>query len=448
MGNVKINKSIVKNIKNIDEFEVDFNGATAYIIGGNTKGKTTFIRFLIDRLLSNTNDSKVLKDKTKEGYSEIQMSDGASFRYIITPEGKEKLSYISNGIEVKATKEIINRYISKPFDIDRFINSTPKDKVELLTRALNIDITQEKQDLVEAINNRRTWLNIKNEREAVLKNSTFVEGDVIDIDALLAKRKSIIDKYEKEVEEVNKKNEQIKADYDNKYKVLLSKMLEFNRQQNELKQKRDDIKQSIDILKKYSLDNIIKQLEEYLKSLPQPQPEKTIEQLDSYIGKPNYIAIPNKPDLTDIETKIEEARKHNALLENNKIYTANKANYEDALAEYNAADEQVKRIELAIKKKLASAKLPKGLTITEENIFYNGYEVDDKHLSTSELYIVALKLASITLKELKTLYFDCSPLDKNSIKDVLQWAQENDYQLLIERPDFDGGELRFELIEE
>jgi predicted ATP-dependent endonuclease of OLD family len=90
MSNVKINKSVVKNIKNIDEFEVDFNGATAYIIGGNTKGKTTFIRFLIDRLLSNTNDSRVLKDQTKEGYSEIQMSDGASFRYIITPEGKEK----------------------------------------------------------------------------------------------------------------------------------------------------------------------------------------------------------------------------------------------------------------------------------------------------------------------------------------------------------------------
>lgn len=448
MSNVKINKSVVKNIKNIDEFEVDFNGATAYIIGGNTKGKTTFIRFLIDRLLSNTNDSKVLKDKTKEGYSEIQMSDGASFRYIITPEGKEKLSYMSNGIEVKATKEIINKYISKPFDIDRFLNSTPKEKVELLTKALNIDITKEKQELVEAINNRRTWLNIKNEREAVLKNSTFVEGNVIDIDSLLAKKKNIIDKYEKEVEEVNKKNEQIKADYDNKYKEMLSKMFEFNRKQNELKKKIDDIKQVIEILRQYSITNIIVQLEEYLKSIPEPQPEKTIEQLDSYIGKPNYIPIPTKPDLTDIETEIEEARKHNAQLETNKIYTANKTSYEDALAEYNAADEQVKKIELAIKKKLASVKLPKGLTITEENIFYNGFEVDDKHLSKSELYIVALKLASITLKELKSLYFDCSPLDKNSIKDVLQWAEENDYQLLIERPDFDGGELRFELVEQ
>jgi hypothetical protein len=30
---------------------------------------------------------------------------------------------------------------------------------------------------------------------------------------------------------------------------------------------------------------------------------------------------------------------------------------------------------------------------------------------------------------------------------VFQWAKENDLQLLIERPDFDGGELRLEIIE-
>jgi hypothetical protein len=56
-------------------------------------------------------------------------------------------------------------------------------------------------------------------------------------------------------------------------------------------------------------------------------------------------------------------------------------------------------------------------------------------------------LSSVNLKELKTLYFDCSPLDKNSMEAVLKWAKENDLQLLIERPDFDGGELRFEIIE-
>lgn len=40
----KINRTYVKNIKNIDEFVADLNGATAYIIGGNTKGKTHFFR--------------------------------------------------------------------------------------------------------------------------------------------------------------------------------------------------------------------------------------------------------------------------------------------------------------------------------------------------------------------------------------------------------------------
>lgn len=38
--------------------------------------------------------------------------------------------------------------------------------------------------------------------------------------------------------------------------------------------------------------------------------------------------------------------------------------------------------------------------------------------------------------------------NKISLSEIENWANENDLQLLIERPDFDGGEIKFELIEQ
>ena len=44
------------------------------------------------------------------------------------------------------------------------------------------------------------------------------------------------------------------------------------------------------------------------------------------------------------------------------------------------------------------------------------------------------------------MHFDASYLDKNSLSDIQLWADQNDLQLLIERPDFEAGEIKYEVI--
>ena len=73
--------------------------------------------------------------------------------------------------------------------------------------------------------------------------------------------------------------------------------------------------------------------------------------------------------------------------------------------------------------------------------------LDRNQISTSKLYCTALRIASMGLGEVKTLYFDASFLDKQSLSEIEVWANENDLQLLIERPDWDGGEIHYELID-
>lgn len=90
--------------------------------------------------------------------------------------------------------------------------------------------------------------------------------------------------------------------------------------------------------------------------------------------------------------------------------------------------------------------MPEGFGFTDEGITYNGFAFNKDQLSSSEIYISALKLAACGLGEVKTLHFDASFLDKNSLAEIEKWATENDLQLLIERPDFEAGEIEYHLI--
>jgi len=208
----KINRSYVKNIKNIDEFVAELNGATAYIIGGNTRGKTTFCSFLISRLMGDKPDVEVLKDKAKSGEASIKMDDGSEFRYVINPNGTEKLTYVySDGKEVKATKEIINKYLpNKFFDVNKFVVATPKEKIYILTKALGIDITEEQKKINDLIPVREERYRQKKAKQALYDEfKIYLSLSFDSIEELKSKKKLMLESYQKSVEEINKINKEI-----------------------------------------------------------------------------------------------------------------------------------------------------------------------------------------------------------------------------------------------
>ncbi len=118
-----------------------------------------------------------------------------------------------------------------------------------------------------------------------------------------------------------------------------------------------------------------------------------------------------------------------------------------AREEAEEADQKVKAIEQEKQEAIAEADFPEGFDIDENGLTYNGFPLSEKQISTSSKYIAALKLGAMVLGKVKTLHFDASSLDNNSLFEVQQWADGKDLQLLIERPDFDGGDIKYELIE-
>jgi hypothetical protein len=98
--------------------------------------------------------------------------------------------------------------------------------------------------------------------------------------------------------------------------------------------------------------------------------------------------------------------------------------------------------------KVKAANLPDEFEMTDEGLLYNGLPLTTNQISSSGKYICALKLGALSLGKIRTQHFDCSTLDKNSLMEVQKWAEENDMQLLIERPSWEGGDITYEIIQE
>jgi hypothetical protein len=94
----------------------------------------------------------------------------------------------------------------------------------------------------------------------------------------------------------------------------------------------------------------------------------------------------------------------------------------------------------------ASDKLPTWFTISDWDLLYNWLPLERSQQSSSALYVAWLKLAEKMLWEVKALHFDASFLDKNSLNDIWKWAQSQDLQLMIERPDYDWWEITYKFL--
>ncbi|MBO4234055.1 AAA family ATPase [Riemerella anatipestifer] len=398
---MKVKTITVSNLKAVSEMTADFNGCTAIITGGNNKGKTSFLKSLPERIRGNKPD-EIVKRGEEEGFAEWQMTDGSKFIWKFDTKTKkgESLSFITkDNIKTSVTREIANRYFPPIFDIDKFLHSTPKQQLKVLQDLTGVDIDEIDNRYKEAYDERTILNRIANEKKA----------RVIEIDDTYPTEKQDETELLEELNSIDTHNSKI--DYVEK-----------------------------GIAEKQEL---ISEKEEEVKRL-----QAKIQELQSEIEKGNEFLSKNKKKNNKEQLQIEIAK----VRENNKKYDERlqaerfNSEYQDALAKAQTQDELVKSIEQEKKEALESSNLPKGFEIKDGVLTFENYAISKDQLSSSRIYIASLKLASLQLGEVRTLHFDASYLDKNSLAEIEKWANENDLQLLIERPDFDGGEIEYKLL--
>lgn len=405
----KVKKITVSNLKAVSELTADFDGCTAIITGGNNKGKSSFLKSLPERLRGNKPEM-VLKEGESEGFAEWELTTGERFVWSFDTK-KEKLTFISErNIKSSLTKDICSYYFPPVFDVDTFLNSTPKKQKEVLQKLTGIDFTEIDLLYKEAYE-ARTWEN---------KRLAEAKAKLQKIDPDLPAEEIPTEELEKEVAGIDAHNMRF-TDVKKRVAEKMAQVADNEKEIEELAAKIEAIKEknkgiTIDITK----GNVWLADEKNKLKLNAEELKKNLAELKA---KNKEIAANNENKRQwEVMRKLEKAAQQ--------------------------ADEDVKRIEAEKLDVIRNASMPDGFGFSEEGITYNGFDFTKEQLSSSGIYIAALKLAAIGLGEVKTLHFDASYLDKNSLAEIEQWAIDNDLQLLIERPDFEGGEIEYHILQE
>lgn len=404
----KVKKITVSNLKAVSKMTGDFNGMTVIITGGNNKGKSSFLKSLPERLRGNKPEL-ILKQGEKEGFAEMVLTTGEKFLWTFDGK-KEKLTFISErNIPQSVTKDLCKAYFPPVFDVDEFLQAQPAKQKAALQKLTGIDFSEIDRIYKEAYE-ARTYANKRVVEEKV---------KLLFVDPKLAKEETPTDELETELNGIDLHN------------------TNFNFVAKGIIEREKTVAENLEE---------IKQLQVKIAAI-ESKNEKLAAEIEA--GKAWMAEDENKlkTNQEELKEKIAEIKQSNkTIADNNKAIEQQKV-YDKAVENAEAADKEVKKIEQEKEDVIRNASMPEGFGFSDDGITYNGYAFNKEQLSSSGIYIAALKLAALGLGDVKTLHFDASSLDKNSLIEIEKWANENQLQLLIERPDFEGGEIEYQLLQ-
>lgn len=432
---MKIKTIAVQNFKAVSQESIDFNGCSAIITAGNNKGKTSVCRGLIDRFRGDK-PNLIVKDGESKGFNVIELTDGARIEWKFT-EKTESFAYITpEGIKMTqgVLKAIGEKYFGTKFDIDKFLNSGPSAQTKELQKIVGLDF--------DDIDNR--YKEAYDERTGVNKVFTELSGKKLQEPETVEKVE--LKSLNTELNKAIAQNVDINNKWEKENSIFQKNIIKFNDDQINISVSLKSASSELNTLNSYKggiLNDFISfdKANEFVDKLPKPESRKELTSL-----KPPILR-----DTLPIHEKIEQANKLQRLFDS---YERDLKDYNDWIAEGKKArenqvkaNEKVEDIKSEKNKMIAGANIPKEFKITDSGILYNDLPLTDSQISSSGKYIAALKLGLMVLGELRTMHFDASFLDKNSLAEVQEWANKNDLQLLIERPDFDGGDIKYQIIE-
>ena len=424
---MKIKRIEVTNLKAIKEKTFDLNGCSIICTGPNNAGKTTFLQSFVARIQENKRPKNLQNNVCLPTDNKIYFDDGSRIEWNFT-DNKESFSLITKDgyrLEKAIIKNVAKKLFGEKFDIDEFIKKRGDTQIKLLEKVLNFnvsDISQEIESIEKALNAERRYL--KELKVKVNPNIKVIE-------------KPNIAEIQHQIQNANTYNNSIMAQHNQK---VIMQAEHINQQKNKINLLQQEMQfvQASTFLKTALTHECFRNIKD------------TEEHLQSELHKNSKpIEVINLVDLEPLQQSLQTAF---AAME---LYNKN-VEQQNLIINIQESENKILKLkdELGVKKNkkkqiLDCTILPKDFTIIGSDLFYNGFRLDDNQISSSQKMIAALKIALLFLGEMKTIHFDASALDFNSLQEVLWWSNENNLQLLIERPSRskEDNEITFEIIE-
>jgi predicted ATP-dependent endonuclease of OLD family len=429
---LKILKAEIKNFKNIEYREVEFEGKSALIIGSNGKGKSSLIQAVCSPINSKMIPFEPIKKGEEKGHVILTIGGdlhGEQVKYNVecyfSQEHKRGRLVLKteDGTSISSVKANLSSILGNiSFDIMEFMRMAKTDSGKPSEAGVKKQIELVKSLMPEeAI---KVLYELDLEREKIYSERTEIRREIKYI-------KSDLESNSFTLEDIEKYKEQVSA---SEYSIKIEKGKEIN----------DNIQKSIEFIN--HSDDSVKSIDEDIAALQLKRKELLTKkaQCEAFISKHKEV------DVDSLLIQMDSISEHNS----NHLKIAEMKAKEEKLKEAEVSSEKIsERITQISSEKVqlfSSAKLPvKGLTFNESSVMYDGLPLTEEQHPTSRLIAIGLKIGMALNPNLRLLVIkDGSLLDNKTMKYVLDACDKKGYQLLIEQvSDEDSEEVKVEFIE-
>ena len=408
---MKIMRLSVSDIKKIQVAEICPDGHVVEIAGKNGQGKTTILDSILWALGGKKHIQEMpVRKGAEEGNIEIDLGDYIVHRKIKS-NGRSTIQIMNkDGAKYSSPQEILDNLVTVlSFDPLEFMNKSDKERLNMVRQfAPDVDF-QALEDLVKASFNVRR--EEKRNLDSVQKflQSLSDEEKVPELIDIEPKHKEL-----RELEATNASNQKKReefSDLKSKRDKLESSLSGCQAEKKQLIEKIKDLDNEITFTRKEIL-NIDKEIEQF------PKIPKDISASELTV-EINNIAQAN----FERDSIISRNKNRLTIVDREKSIQEKVAKAEKDLQEHRAVlDNELKKIQIPVD----------GIEITPEGIMLDGVPLEQA--SSAQQLNVGMQIAIKANPKLRALRIkDGSLLDDESMQLLKNSAEENDFQIWIER---------------
>lgn len=425
---MKIIELQAENFKKLKAVKITPKGNLVEISGANGSGKSSILDAIFTAL-SGAGSIPQLPVREGEQQAKIKLKLGDIIvTRTISADGKSQLKVESRGDRISSPQSLLDSLVGElTFDPFEFSQMSKKAQYDELRRIvpLSVDIDQMR------LNDQADY----DERHLFNVEIRDLEGQIAGIPEDKECPEQLIDSGDlaSQLNEISKHNSAVAAAKQKRQSLeqeIKDDAVKFDRQIETLQSKRNGYQAEI--------ERLLKQVEE-TEQQEQVVSEAHVKASKQKLAELNLIAIEDEKDTSDITRQIAAVTDKN---EHIRLQQARKQKIKraEALAEKSKelTDRMAQR-RILRDKALASAKMPvEGLGFGDGFVTFKGFPFEQA--SSAEQLRVSIAIAMAANPELKVLRVkDGNLLDEHSMKLLHDLADQEDYQVWIERVDTSGA---------
>ena len=402
---MKIVELRAENIKNLKVVEIKPDGTAVILTGKNGAGKSA----VLDSIFMALTGKKVEKPiREGEDRAEVIVDLGKyKVKKVWTDKGERLEVMNEDGAKYGSPQAFLNQILGElSFDPLAFKDMKDKDQRELLLKVLGLDFSESDTKRQELYDERTLKNREVKSFEARVASIEKPEEGLPDMEV------SIADELRKVGNLQNKQNEHIR----------------FKSEQARIHDEIVEAKQDI-----LACENEIKEIQDKIESM-----KGNIELNKKQLAEMKEPANITNEQISEARAKIEDIERVNANIREGTKYRDIKKQLNEAILAAKKITEGMDRIDSEKASKVKSCKFPvAGLGVDDETVLLDG--IPFSQISTGQQVKVSTAIAMALNPKLKIILVrEGSLLDEVGLKEIVEMAKKEDYQMWIEKVDDKG----------